>query len=115
MGKFENRRFCRSFCFLVLGPGSDNFAMLLILKVGKLLRREDFLLFLFVSSWPVHWCNASHTPSWKTVENKRFFVVLFLVLGLGQIVATLIILKVGKLLRIVKYPDLGADTFKKVR
>jgi hypothetical protein len=55
--------------------------MLLILKVGKLLRIKDF----------------------------------FLVLGLGQIVATLLILKVGKLLRIVKYPDLGADTFKKVR
>lgn len=52
------------------------------------------------------------------VVNKRVLTVYrfpsFQVLGLGQMVATLLILRVGKFLKIVKYPDLGADTFKKI-
>lgn len=52
------------------------------------------------------------------VVNKRVLTVYkfpsFQVLGLGQIVATIVILKVGKVFKIVQYPDLGSDTFKKI-
>jgi len=52
------------------------------------------------------------------VVNKRVLTVYkfpsFQVLGLGQIVATLIILKIGKLSKIIDFPDLSQDTFKKI-
>lgn len=52
------------------------------------------------------------------VINKRVLTVYkfpsFQVLGVGQIVATIVILKVGKLLKIVHYPDLATDTFTKI-
>ena len=41
--------------------------------------------------------------------------LIFLVLGLGQIVATLLILRVAKLFKIVNFPDLTKDTARKVR
>jgi len=52
------------------------------------------------------------------VVNKRVLTVYkfpsFQVLGLGQIVATILILQCGKTLRIIKFPDLSTDTFKKI-
>ncbi|XP_023336563.1 UDP-N-acetylglucosamine/UDP-glucose/GDP-mannose transporter [Eurytemora carolleeae] len=52
------------------------------------------------------------------VVNKRVLTVYnfpsFQVLGLGQIIATIIILKVGKLLQIVNFPDLTKDTARKI-
>ena len=49
----------------------------------------------------------------KSVLTKYQFPS-FQVLGLGQMLATVIILFVGKKLGIVSFPDLSSDTFRKI-
>eukprot|EP00092_Neocalanus_flemingeri_P005240 GFUD01005633.1.p1 GENE.GFUD01005633.1~~GFUD01005633.1.p1 ORF type:complete len:338 (+),score=77.44 GFUD01005633.1:309-1322(+) len=52
------------------------------------------------------------------VVNKRVLTVYsfpsFQVLGIGQMLATLFILSVGKSLKIITFPDLSTDTFRKI-
>lgn len=52
------------------------------------------------------------------VINKRVLTVYnfpsFQVLGLGQIVATILVLHFGKLFKIISFPDLSRDTLRKV-
>lgn len=38
----------------------------------------------------------------------------FQVVGIGQMVATVIILRIGKLLKIISFPDLSTETFRKI-
>merc|ERR1719500_2082366 len=49
----------------------------------------------------------------KTVLTKYQFPS-FQVLGIGQMIATVMILNVGRLLRIIQFPDLTSDTFRKI-
>ena len=52
------------------------------------------------------------------VVNKRvltnYHFPSFQVLGIGQMVATVLILNVGKMLRIISFPELSTDTFRKI-
>jgi len=52
------------------------------------------------------------------VVNKRVLTVYsfpsFQVLGLGQILATIIILRLGKLFNVISFPNLTKDTFRKI-
>ena len=52
------------------------------------------------------------------VVNKRvltnYHFPSFQVLGLGQMVATVLILNIGKMLNIITYPELSTDTFRKI-
>lgn len=52
------------------------------------------------------------------VVNKRVLTVYkfpsFQVLGLGQIVATILVLQVGKTCKIIKFPDLSRDTARRI-
>jgi solute carrier family 35 protein len=49
----------------------------------------------------------------KTVLTTHKFPS-FMVLGLGQVVATILILGIGKMLKIVSFPGLARDTFWRV-
>ena len=40
--------------------------------------------------------------------------IFLLVLGIGQMLATLLILSVGKSLKIITFPDLSTETFRKI-
>merc|ERR1712142_775454 len=52
------------------------------------------------------------------VVNKRVLTVYsfpsFQVLGIGQMLATIFILSVGKTLKIISFPDLSTETFRKI-
>jgi len=52
------------------------------------------------------------------VVNKRVLTVYsfpsFQVLGIGQMLATIFILRVGKFLKVISFPDLSTETFRKI-
>ena len=75
-------------------------------EYSELLKKILTALFYGVSSFMIMVIN-------KTVLTKYQFPS-FQVLGIGQMVATVIILNVGRLLRIIQFPDLTSDTFRKI-
>ena len=75
-------------------------------EYSELLKKILTALFYGVSSFMIMVVN-------KTVLTKYQFPS-FQVLGIGQMIATVIILNVGRLLKIIQFPDLTSDTFRKI-
>ena len=75
-------------------------------EYSELLKKILSALFYGVSSFMIMVVN-------KTVLTKYQFPS-FQVLGIGQMIATVIILNVGRLLKIIQFPDLTSDTFRKI-
>jgi len=75
-------------------------------EYSELLKKILTAVFYGVSSFMIMVVN-------KTVLTKYQFPS-FQVLGIGQMIATVIILNVGRLLRIIQFPDLTSDTFRKI-
>ena len=75
-------------------------------EYSELLKKILSALFYGVSSFMIMVIN-------KTVLTKYQFPS-FQVLGIGQMIATVIILNVGRLLKIIQFPDLTSDTFRKI-
>ena len=75
-------------------------------EYSELLKKILTAVFYGVSSFMIMVVN-------KTVLTKYQFPS-FQVLGIGQMVATVIILNVGRMLRIIQFPDLTSDTFRKI-
>lgn len=75
-------------------------------EISELLAKVGTALFYGLSSFMI------------MVVNKRVLTVYqfpsFQVLGLGQMVATVIILALAKGLKIITFPDLSGDTFRKI-
>jgi len=75
-------------------------------EYSELLKKVLTALFYGISSFMI------------MVVNKRVLTVYsfpsFQVLGIGQMLATILILSVGKSLKIISFPDLSTETFRKI-
>ena len=75
-------------------------------EYSDLLKKILTALFYGVSSFMIMVVN-------KTVLTRYQFPS-FQVLGIGQMIATVIILNIGRLFKIIQFPDLTSDTFRKI-
>jgi len=75
-------------------------------EYSELLKKILAALFYGVSSFMIMVVNK------RVLTNYHF--PSFQVLGIGQMIATILILNIGKALKVINYPDLSTETFRKI-
>ena len=105
---------------LLLGTPEYSVSYKTILIVPRAIRNfwEMFVLNLVTKltlfSWL--WCDAHNFPFKCTIFDSytTVFFTSFQVLGLGQMLATLLVLSLGKWLKIITFPNLSKDVLRKI-